>query len=101
FLANHISDLSKRSILLKMDTQGYDLEVFKGATESLRYAKCILSELSVLPIYAGAPHYLDALAHYEESGFAITGLYPISRNSDLSVIEFDCIMINRRVAGKP
>jgi hypothetical protein len=33
-----------------------------------------------------------------ERGFDITGLYPVSRDSSLRLIEFDCVMINRAAA---
>ena len=81
--------------LLKMDTQGYDLQVFEGAENSLDRIVGLLSELSLLPIYAQAPHYLDVLRLYEAKGFVPSGLYPVSRNEDLSVIEMDCVLINR------
>ncbi len=44
------------------------------------------------------PHYLDALRTYEEHGFVVTGLYPISRKDDFSVIEMDCMMRNDKLA---
>jgi hypothetical protein len=41
------------------------------------------------------PHYLDALRKYEEYGFVVTGLYPVSRDKNtLSTIEMDCALIN-------
>lgn len=85
-------------ILLKMDTQGYDLQVFQGARQSLGCIVCLLSEISLIPIYAQAPHYLDALGLYERQGFVPSGLYPVSRNDDLSVIEMDCVLINNALA---
>lgn len=85
-------------ILLKMDTQGYDLQVFQGAQQSLGCIVCLLSEISLMPIYAQAPHYLDALRLYEGKGFVPSGLYPVSRNDDLSVIEMDCVLINNALA---
>lgn len=88
----------KTRIFLKMDTQGYDLHVFEGARQSLGCIVCLLSEISLIPIYAEAPHYLEALRTYEKSGFVPSGLYPVSRNEDLSVIEMDCVLINRNLA---
>lgn len=80
-------------IFLKMDTQGYDLKVFEGAAHSLGRIAGMLSELSLSPIYENAPHYLESLAAYEARGFRVSGLYPVSRNSDLAVIEVDCVLI--------
>jgi FkbM family methyltransferase len=97
YLTTRIANFERRNILLKMDTQGYDLKVFEGALNNLEYIDCILSEISLIPIYTGMPHYLDALRKYEKHGFIVTGLYPISRKSDLSVIEMDCFMINSKI----
>jgi hypothetical protein len=38
-------------ILLKMDTQGYDLKCFSGAGGCLGQVEALFSELSVKPIY--------------------------------------------------
>ena len=97
FLSRQITDFNKRRIFLKMDTQGYDLKVLEGSLNAIDCIVCILSEISLIPIYSGMPHYLDALRKYEEYGFVVTGLYPISRNKkNLSVIEMDCTLINRK-----
>lgn len=94
FLAHQLADFATRRIFLKMDTQGYDLKVFDGARRSLPHITCILSELSLAPIYAEMPHYLQALRHFEDYGFAVTGLFPISRKENLSIIEMDCMLVN-------
>jgi hypothetical protein len=38
------------------------------------------------------PGYLTALARYNDLGFSITSLVPVSREN-LRVIEYDCLMI--------
>lgn len=81
--------------LLKMDTQGFDLQAFAGAQGALSNIACLLSEIAFIPIYDGAPHFTEALRRYEAAGFSVSGLYPVSRNPDLSVIEMDCVMVNR------
>jgi len=79
---------------LKMDTQGYDLEVFAGLG---RWAKAIVglqSEVAAIPLYTGTPRMAEAIARYESAGFELTGLFPVSRDeSTWRVIEFDCVMV--------
>ncbi len=94
FLTTRVRDWDARRILLKMDTQGYDLNVFKGALKVMDRIVCILSEISVAPIYSDMPHYIDALKAYEECGFVVSGFYPITRKDDLSLIELDCALLN-------
>ncbi|MDD9304538.1 MAG: FkbM family methyltransferase [Desulfobacter sp.] len=86
----------KRNIFLKMDTQGFDLEVFKGAEQSIQNIQGIQSEISVIPIYENMPDYIESLSCFRENGFELTGLYPVSRNMQtLLVVEFDAVMIKQ------
>ena len=88
--------LGFRRPYLKLDTQGYDLEVLRGAGRSLPTVRALQTEASVLGIYKGMPGYLDTLRRLDELGFDITGMYTVSRDTALRLVEFDCVMINRR-----
>lgn len=90
------NSISGNNILLKMDTQGYDLNVFRGGVNVLANVRCILSEISLIPIYDGMPSYKDVLTEYENYNFAVSGFYPVSRNkSNLAVIEMDCVLVKK------
>lgn len=91
----------ERRFLLKMDTQGYDLEVFRGLGGSYGSIHCMLSEISLIPIYENMPHYLEALHEYESAGFLISGMYPITRNANLTLNEMDCMLINSHRSSPP
>ena len=80
-------------VFLKMDTQGFDLEVFRGAGEQIRKVVGLMSEVSVRPLYPGMPHYIDSLREYEAAGFDLHSLYPVSVTSQGSVIEYNCVML--------
>jgi len=79
-------------ILLKLDTQGFDLEVFTGAKGCRESILALQSELSVSPIYERMPHYLDALHYYESFGFSLMNLSVVSRTTQQSILEYDCLM---------
>ncbi len=84
--------LEKR-IFLKMDTQGYDLNVIKGGKLVVEQALALQSEISIIPLYKGMPDYLESLAVFNKSGFKLSGIYPVSRDPNNSIlIELDCIM---------
>lgn len=83
------------SCYLKIDTQGYDLEVLKGASSLLQDIRALQFELAVQPLYAGVPHYLDMLKTLNDFGFNLAGMFPISMDENLQVMEFDCIMVKR------
>ncbi len=86
------SDIECPRILLKMDTQGYDLNVFMGARGSLPHIVALQSELSVVPLYKNMPHYLEALAAYEQAGFELFNLSVESRTKDGRLQELNCLM---------
>jgi FkbM family methyltransferase len=84
---------------LKMDTQGFDLEVIAGAGAALAHVVALQSEVAFRALYAGAPNYLDSIGRLQAAGFEITGLVPVSRDMQLRVIESDCVMVNTRHAA--
>jgi FkbM family methyltransferase len=90
-----VSGIRDPRVFLKMDTQGYDLEVFKGAHSSIRNILGLQSEISVRPLYQGMPHYLEALSVYEEAGFELFDLTVVSRVSEGSLLELNCFMKRR------
>lgn len=93
--------LDFKRLYLKLDTQGYDIEVLRGGEIALRSVFALQTEASVIGIYEGMPSYMDTIRFLNERGFDITGLYPISRDAMLRLIEFDCVMINSALAPRP
>jgi FkbM family methyltransferase len=79
---------------LKMDTQGFDMEVFAGAGERISEFVGMQSEVAALRLYEGSPAMGEAIAAYEEAGFGVTGMYPVTREPATGrVVEFDCVMV--------
>lgn len=78
---------------LKMDTQGFDLEVFSGAFDVVDCFVGLQSELSIAPFYEGAPSWRDCLKTYEQSGFALTAFVPCNPYEEMRLREIDCIMV--------
>jgi FkbM family methyltransferase len=87
-----VKHIAHPRVLLKMDTQGYDLKVFAGATGCLNDIVALQSEVSVTPLYAGMPHYTDALSVYERHGFELIGLSLASRTPAGAIEELNCLM---------
>ena len=85
-------ELPAKRIFLKMDTQGFDLEVFAGAQECLLRIHGLQSELSVRPIYRGMPHFIEALSVYENAGFELYDLTVVSRTPIGGLQELNCFM---------
>ena len=85
------------AFFLKLDTQGFDLQVIIGG-ESRISSQCalLLCEMSVIPIYEGQPGWQEMVSKLNEMGFDLVGLYPVNRTVNMQVIEFDCLMVNKR-----
>jgi FkbM family methyltransferase len=82
-----------RNIYLKVDTQGFDQRVIAGAGAAMERFCGVQSEMSLLPIYKGQPDAWTSLDTFRSKGFEITGLFPVSRDRHLRLIEFDCVMV--------
>jgi len=91
-LDNFVRDVASLRIFLKMDTQGFDLEVLRGVGHLTDKISLLQSELSVTPIYDDMPHYTQALEYYESLGFALMNLYIVNRAGHGGVLEYDCLM---------
>ncbi len=88
-----IPDMRTSNVHLKLDTQGYDLQVVKGASDTLPFIKSLQSEVSVTPVYDETPDYIESIVAYRALGFEMTGMYPVSRDRTSQIlIEFDCVM---------
>jgi FkbM family methyltransferase len=80
-------------VYLKTDTQGWDLQVLDGAAGCLDSVLALQSEVSMHPVYEGMPSFAEAIERIEALGFGVSGLFPVSVDSNLEVAEFDCIAI--------
>lgn len=98
-LPAQLSELGVGRVFLKMDTQGYDLEVFKGTARCLDRILGLQSELSVQPLYKSMPHYLEALQTYEAAGFELFNLSVVNRVQSGGLLEMNCFM-RRAAPGK-
>jgi FkbM family methyltransferase len=83
--------------LLKIDTQGCDLDVLEGAACVLRLVSVLVIELSMIPLYEGAPRFIDALRYVEDAGFTLAAAVPVSHDTASGVpIEMDGCFVRRR-----
>ena len=78
---------------LKMDTQGFDLQVLQGALPRIGQFLGLQSEVSIVQIYVGMPSWKEALAEYEKAGFALCAFFPVSRDGQLRAVELDAVMV--------
>jgi FkbM family methyltransferase len=65
--------------LIKIDVQGYELEVLKGGKKTLAQAQAMIIELSLIEINAGAPLLDEALSFMRGAGFVAYDILEIHR----------------------
>jgi FkbM family methyltransferase len=63
-------------LMLKLDTQGYEEEVLAGANRVLKSVSAMQLELSLSPLYQGAPDLRRMLDLCDSIGFQLHGLIP-------------------------
>jgi FkbM family methyltransferase len=59
------------AVYMKIDTQGFELEVLKGADSLLDRAQGVLTEVSFKPLYEEAPNYLTICQYLAARGFGV------------------------------
>jgi FkbM family methyltransferase len=65
--------------LLKIDVQGAELEVLRGATKTLADVRAVLVEMSLLDIHKGVPLAHEVMAWLAEHGFVMFELSDLIR----------------------
>lgn len=73
---DHPAIAGARALLLKIDTQGYEMPVLRGATALLPKVKGIQLELSTAVLYEGQTTYLEMIQWLHSQGYALWNLLP-------------------------
>lgn len=80
--------------LIKLDTQGSELDILRGAPNTLSAAKAVIMEVSLTNYNEGAPQMAETVMFMEAHGFHLAEnlgdiIHPIDRN----VIQRDCLFL--------
>lgn len=67
--------------LLKIDTQGYELEILKGSIQRLSAGviQHIYLEICLVPLYKGQSNYIDIFRLLQQYGYQLVGIYEMRR----------------------
>jgi hypothetical protein len=77
--------------LLKLDVQGAELMVLRGADQILGHTRFVLTEVSFRPYYAGGASFEQILAHMRERGFRLLSLREGFRDATGELVEGDAL----------
>ena len=81
---------------IKIDTQGYEMQVLKGCANSLKDASGVLVEVSIASLYEGQADYITLLSFLRDAGFDIWAVNPGFRDpSSGRLLQFDALFFRR------
>jgi FkbM family methyltransferase len=82
--------------LLKLDVQGYELEVLKGAQRTLKKISAILAEINLIDIHKNVPLLDDLIVFIREKGFVAYDICGLTRRPlDQGLWQADFIFVPR------
>jgi hypothetical protein len=88
------SHIDSGPILLKLDVQGYELEVLRGATRTLEFTEAIVLELSLLEYNRGAPLMAQVISELSVMGYVVYDLCGQHRRKKSRVLlQIDAIFV--------
>jgi hypothetical protein len=82
------------NVLMKVDVQGYELEVLAGAPKLLDNVGALVLELSLIPYNEGAPLAHDVIRWLEERGFVTYDICDLHRReTDGALFQMDFVFV--------
>ena len=97
-LDNYIKENKIETIdVLKVDVQGYELNVLKGAISSLRIIEILIIEVSFLEIYEKSPLAIQIIEFLDKNNFQIFDIVDFKyRPLDDNLFQVDMFFINKK-----
>jgi hypothetical protein len=82
--------------LLKIDTQGFDVDVIEGGRRTLAdHVVALQVEVPIRNLYEGAPSLPEMVELVHDLGFEVTWVSPVARRPDLRLDECDFVARRR------
>ncbi len=93
-LAAELGIRASDKVLLKIDVQGYEAAVLDGGPQLLARADAVYLELSLQPLYDGAPLIEELIARLRAGGFAPVALAPtFSSDATCHLLQVDGLFL--------
>lgn len=85
--------LKFRRPFLKLDTQGFDIQVVVGGENILDQIKCIQTEISNIPIYKGIANISETLEFFSSREWNLAHMFPANPDQFPAVVDFDAYLL--------
>ena len=87
--------------IVKMDVQGYELEILKGAEQTLRQAKLIMAECWLTRSYGpGTPLLHEIIAYLSDRGFVLIDLGDVFYDDHRQIGAVDAYFLEAGLADR-
>jgi FkbM family methyltransferase len=81
---------------LKLDVQGHELSVLRGADEALEQVPVLECELSVISLYEGQPLVAEVLAYLTDRAFSVAAMEPVLTDPENGqLLQLDGLFVRR------
>jgi len=97
-LDEEFKDVS-RLLLIKLDTQGTEINILKGGAETLKKTKLILTELNNHHLYKNTCQYFEVDEFLRNNSFKLVDII-VSYRGEQGVTEYDALYENINIAEK-
>ncbi|WP_204106189.1 MULTISPECIES: FkbM family methyltransferase [Spirulina sp. CCY15215] len=82
--------------LIKIDTQGSELDVLQGATEILPKTELVILEISCFEFFKSGPQFYDCIKFMQENGFVVYDLFGLQyRPLDGALSQIDIAFVRK------
>ncbi|QTN32169.1 FkbM family methyltransferase [Akkermansiaceae bacterium] len=85
-----------RPDLIKLDVQGFELEVLRGGASAIAAATAILMEVSIIEVYQNNPAFADVIDFMSKNGFRVYDVCSLLRRPlDGALCQMDVIFVKQ------
>lgn len=81
--------------LLKVDVQGYEIEVFAGGGDCLRKTRIVVTEVSFFEHYVGQPQFAEVYDFLHSAGFELRSMCQYRYSQTGLPLQCDAVFMNR------
>lgn len=88
-----------QQVFLKIDTQGYEMNVLEGGLDALQHANGLQIEMSLFPVYKNSELFDEMLEYINNKGFRLVHIKPGFANPETGImLQLDAIFLRNNLA---
>jgi hypothetical protein len=88
----------QKNIFLKIDTQGYEMEVLKGAKMTLELITALIVEVSLVKLYDNQPSWLEIVNFLKEKNFIVWSIDRVMGDTNTGeIFQLDITFVKKKL----